>query len=328
LEKFKNITPEAFKLIVILVIFLIYIKNTTVILALVPIILLILNFKLLSKHLLKSFLIVSLIFALFIVKNMIVCGTPLFPSKIFNAFKIDYAIPDSIESFYYNEVKAYGYFINVEQYNSISAVDLFIKWVSLPKLNGIFNKISLLLIVSVPFLIYKKQNKKSCWILYLLMILQMLLLFATSPQYRFFMNFVLFFSIFCLVCFVENKTVIHTLLLLSLIPTIIVLFIPLNLNVFANHDSMKKTSNFSIENLVYPYKNTKNNSTFVTVQLENFYYNSPVSNNFFWGNGDGNLPCVNKKQIEYFEKHFQTIPQMRTNNLKDGFYAKKIQKNE
>lgn len=87
-------------------------------------------------------------------------------------------------------------------------------------------------------------------------------------------------------------------------------------------------SNFSVKNIVFPYSNTKNNTTFETIQLGNLKYNSPVKNDFFWANGNGDLPCVDKQQLDYFDKYFQVIPQMHTNDLKDGFYAKRTQKNE
>ncbi|BDU25535.1 hypothetical protein FLGSB24_22790 [Flavobacterium sp. GSB-24] len=87
-------------------------------------------------------------------------------------------------------------------------------------------------------------------------------------------------------------------------------------------------STFSINNIVFPYQNTKSNTSFETIQLGNLKYNSPQKNAFLWASGNGDLPCVNKKQVDTFEKYFQYIPQMRTNELKDGFYAKKISKNE
>ena len=160
------------------------------------------------------------------------------------------------------------------------------------------------------------------------MAVQLFLLFVTSPQYRFFMNFILFFSLFCFVSIIRNKKIIQAVLFLSIIPLIIVLFLPVNLNQFSNHKFMLKISNFSAENIIYPFKNTKNNTAFESIQLGNLKYNSPVENDFFWSNGDGDLPCVNKKQLDYFEKYFGIIPQMRTKDLKDGFYAKQISKNE
>lgn len=327
LENFEKTTSEVFNLLLILVLFLIYIKSTALAFALFPIILLAIHFKSLSEKLLKPVLLSIIMLSLFVIKNMIICGSPVFPSKTFTSLT-DYAVPDLIQSFYYNEIKSYGFFVSTEQYNSMSVLDLFIQWIKLPKLNGLFNKISVLLILIVPFFIYKFNNKKAIWYLYIVMFVQLVLLLITSPQYRFFMNFVLFFSLFCLICIIQNKKILQALLVLSIVPVIIVLFFSVNLSTLSNHKSLMEISTFSVENIIFPHKNSKNDTDFETIQIGNLKYNSPKNNDFFWSNGDGNLPCVNKEQISYFEKYFQIIPQMRSNDLKDGFYAKKLSTNE
>lgn len=328
IENFKKCSVEVFNLLIILILFTLYIKNTSLSLVPIPIILLAQNFKLLSRNLIKPFAIAFVVLVLFITKNMIICGSPLFPSKLFESVTMDYAIPNSIESFYYDQLKYYGYFVDLQQYNAMSAFDLFLRWLSLPKLNGLFNKLSILLIIITPFFIYKFQNKKAVWILYILMVLQLIILFATSPQYRFFMNFILFFSLFCFVCIFQNRQFIHTILLLSLLPTLVILFVPINLNQFSNYKFMMELSTFSKVEIIFPHKNTKNETDFEVIQLGNLKYNSPIQNDFFWASGNGALPCVNKDQIAYFKKYFYIIPQMRTNDLKDGFHAKKINKND
>ncbi|MCR4030279.1 MULTISPECIES: LIC_10190 family membrane protein [Flavobacterium] len=327
LENFKNTTPEIFKLVTALVLFLLYIKNTTLTFALFPIILLGFHFKTLSKNLLKPITLALLIATIFVIKNMIICGSPIFPSKI-NVLTINYAIPNIIESFYYDQVKYYGFFLTAEQYHKMSVFDLFLHWLSMSKLNGLFNKISILLIVIVPIFIYKYHNKKALWLLYFIMLLQLILLGLTSPQYRFFMNFIFFFSLFCFVCLFYKKKTIEIFLIFSIFITGFVLLFPINLNGFSNHKFMLKISNFSIKNSISPYQNSKSNTSFESIQLGNLKYNSPVENEFFWANGDGNLPCVDKRQLDYFEKYYHVIPQMRTNNLKDGFYSKEIKTNE
>ena len=91
---------------------------------------------------------------------------------------------------------------------------------------------------------------------------------------------------------------------------------------------MQSVSNFSFRNTIYPYKNTKSDRPFETIVDGNLKYHSPLNNDFFWGSGNGDLPCVNKVQIAYFKKYFYIVPQMRTNNMKDGFYPKKVNPNE
>jgi hypothetical protein len=328
LENFKKVNKEDFNLIVILVLYLIYIKSTMLTLIVIPLILLLVHYKYLSKYILTPAILTVIIVSLFIIKNMIICGSPIFPSKLSNMWSMDYAIPDSIENFYYNLIKHNGYFATADQYNSMSAFELFVRWLRLPKLHGLFNSYSFLLVLVVPFFIYKFQNKESLWALYAIMILQLFLLFLTSPQYRFFLNFVLFFSLFCLVYILKGEKTIKPLIALSLIPLMIVLFLSLNLNKLSTNDYMKKSSSFSAENIIFPHENTRNKTSFITFQTGNLKYNSPTNNVFFWGTGDGALPCINRNQIEYFKIHFHRIPQMRTNNLKDGFYAKKTSENE
>jgi len=326
IENFKKCSAEIFNLMVVFILFTLYIKNTTLVLLFIPIVLLFQNYKELSKNLLKSISIATLVLLLFVIKNMIICGTPIFPSKLFTFLTMDYAIPDSIEFANYNQIKYCGYFIDLKQYNSMSAFDLFLRWLTLPKLNRLFNKISVILILFSPFFIYKFQNKKSFWILYFLMFLQLVLLFATSPQYRFFMNFILFFSIFCFTCIFNNKQFIYSILQFSLLPTLFVLLVPMGINQFSNQKYMNQNSNFSTKYFIFPHENSKNSTLFEVIELGNFKYNSPIQNDFFWGNGNGNLPCVNKKQIEFYKKYYNIIPQKRTNDLKDGFYAKNISK--
>lgn len=276
----------------------------------------------------KSVGLSILIFVLFIVKNTIVSGSPFFPSKIFEFIKIDYAINDAVENFYYNDIKYFGFSVNGEQYNALSKYELFTRWLTLPKLTGLFNKISFFLVLVTPYFIYKFQNKRKYWIVYILMTLQLLMLLATSPQYRFFMNFTLFFGLFGFACLVRNKKIIFTALIISLVPIVFILFMPIQLNGFTNNKFMAQNSPFTFNEFLYPAKNSKNDTSFELIKLGNLKYNSPVKNDFFWGTGNGNLPCVNKEQVNYYEKYFRLIPQMRTNDLKDGFYAKQISSDE
>lgn len=328
LENLKNITIEVFHLILILALFVFYIKNTSIAILLIPLILFVINYKKLAQKIKITIAIPLIIFALFFTKNLIICGTPIFPSKILTSFSTDYAVPENIMNNFFVKVKYLGYFINYKEYKAMTAFDLFNQWLSAPKLNGLFNKISILLVLVVPFFILKFQNKKAIWIIYIVMIAQLLFLFATSPQYRYFMNFIIFFTLFCLACIIQNEKSIHFMLLLSILSIMFVLFIPMNFSLFTNSKFMSELSTFSSKNIVFPYSNSKNNTPFEIIEVGNLIYYSPIKNDFFWGNGDGNLPCINKKQIKYYKKRFKVVPQMRTNDLKDGFYAKKIKPNE
>jgi len=328
LENFKNCSSEKFNLIVILVLFVLYIKSTSLVLASLPFLLLIQNLKVLSKKLIVPGAVALLILVLFISKNMIISGSVLFPSKLFASFTTDYSIPKIIESNYYDNIKYFGYQVTPKQFRAMTIVEMLQHWVSMPKINGIFNKISILILLISPLFIYKFQNKKAMWMLYALMLFQLILLLATSPQYRFFMNFMLFFGLFCLICIVQNKKWIHSLLVIGLLPIVFLLFTPISLRAFTNNKFMLENNIFSVKMLLEPQPNTKMNTDFEVIELGNLKYHSPLENEFFFGTGNGNLPCVNKSQVEYYRKNFDLIPQMRTKELKDGFYSKKTATDE
>ena len=326
LQNFKKIEVENFNLIVILVLFSLFIKTTSFALIFIPILLLAKNFKKLLPDLFKSVLVSVIILLLFVIKNSIISGFPLFPIINFHFLETDYIIPETIAKLYYQETKLYGYVLTHEQYDKMSVSELFIRWFTLPKLHGLFNKLSIILIIVCPIFIYKFFNKKGIWILYFTMCLQLAFLFCTSPQYRFFVNFILFFSFFLMALLLNKRRFIVLSLYFSIFITGFVLLIPINLNIFTKNKFVLSTSNFSVENIVYPYKNTKSNTTFEYLQNGNLHFYSPVENDFFWSSGDGELPCVNKAQIEYFNYYYKVKPQMRTSNLKDGFYAKNTSK--
>lgn len=326
-ENFKNCSAEVFNLIVILVLYMLYIKSTAIVFALIPIILLLNNFRLFKKLVLPS-VVAILILSLFIIKNMIVSGSILFPSKAIAFITADYSIPKTIEIDYYHLIEYFGYRVNAAEFQKMSFYELFWNWFSMPKLNGIFNKLCVLMALITPIFIYKFQNKREYWILYGLMILQISLLFATSPQFRFFTNFLLFFGLFCFVCLIRTKSVIIPMLYLSILPVVFLLFIPIQLQNFTNNPFMASTSNFTAKAIFHPLENSKLKTEFELIEIGNFKYNSPIQNDFFYGTGNGDLPCVNKAQVEYYRKNFNYIPQMRTNDLKDGFYSKKVNDDE
>jgi len=109
-------------------------------------------------------------------------------------------------------------------------------------------------------------------------------------------------------------------LILSAAVTGILLFFPVGMERFTNN-KLLSASQFQKEYLVFPHGNSKNPNGFEQQQKGNLKYFSPMNNDFFWGNGDGNLPCINTPQLHYFEKYYGFRPQLRGGNLKNGFYS-------
>lgn len=326
-SNYKDLNPETFNLIAILVFFAIFIKTTVIILIFILIALFTKHYRAMISKLTKSLFLGLMVLSLFLIKNSIISGYPLFPST-FNLLSFDFQIPASMAHSYYDLTKRAAYELTESQFNSLKAVEIFKIWFSRSGLHGFFNKMILFLLILAPVFIFKYFNKKSFWILYGILFSQLILLFFTSPQYRFFVNAILFFSFIIAASLINTERKIVFSLYFSLIILALPIIFPFDLSFFTKNTHLKSNSTFSVNQIIFPYKNSKFSDSFEIIKNGNLQYNSPVNIPFFWGTGDGEIPCVNQDQIKYFETYYKVKPQMRTTNLKDGFYAKQFSENE
>jgi hypothetical protein len=111
------------------------------------------------------------------------------------------------------------------------------------------------------------------------------------------------------------------------LPLLLVEFV--NYKIFTQNKLHQPKGHYHWSQIFIPEKNSKySDIKFEKIKDGNLEYNSPKENFFFYGTGNGDLPCVNKVQIDYFKKHYFILPQQRTSDLKDGFYSKNITINE
>ena len=328
LENFKNAAFEKFNSIVILSLFILYIKPTAIALLVLPFIFLLQNFKILKQKLFTSFTFALLIFGLFVTKNIIISGYPFYPTQFLSFRMYGFGVPKELISFFFDETKLYGFFLTKAEFHSLSYFQILLKWLTINKINALFNVVSVILVIVCPFFIYKFYPKKSFWYLYGIMVFQLFILLITSPQFRFFIHFILFFGFFIMACIVKNKQFITILLFGSTFLVMVLLFLPIKYSMLTHNKLIMENSRFTTNEIILPYQNSKLKTNFYKMKIGNLEYNSPDENSYFWTNGDGKLPCVNAQQIDYFKTNFHYIPQLRTNNIKDGFYSKKLSPNE
>jgi len=100
LEHFKEAPSQKFNTIVILSLFILYIKPTAIALLMVPMVFLIQNFKILKPKLFPSFVFCLLILALFITKNLIISGYPFYPTQLLSFRTYNFAVPKELVSFF------------------------------------------------------------------------------------------------------------------------------------------------------------------------------------------------------------------------------------
>ncbi|MDY7394806.1 hypothetical protein UMM65_06105 [Aureibaculum sp. 2210JD6-5] len=245
----------------------------------------------------------------FVIKNIIITGHPLYPIALGNELvKVNWKINNNIQ-------------YNWEEFNKLNFIDKFWAWINLPKINGILNKLILFFMFVFPFFIRKK---KEMYFLYAYFLVQFIIFYITSSQYRFFMPILLAMSLLIASKLLHKKfTAIKLLVITNLTILFIIGIFGLNTDKFTNSDIMSKKYALIPSQIILPRAITQfENLEYAEYQLENLNYFSPSKDSiFFWQTSDGPIPCMNKDMIDYFSKHYDHIPQMRTSNIKDGFLS-------
>lgn len=305
-----------------LALFSFYIKPTSAFLLFFPLVYIIRHYSILKKNLATPIIAGILVLLAFTVKNSIISGYPLFPYTGF-AINADYALPQEMADFYINMTRRYAFHLSSSGFANTSIWNLFLHWLSLPGLHGFFNKIAIVLVLISPLFIYRFYNKKAVWVVYGVMCLQLIFLYISSPQYRFFFNFILVITLLFAALIFNKKRFIYIALGFSTMLIAILLFVPMSFSALTKNKLMDQNNTISFSNIIIPAKNSKTEVKSIQKQEGNLIYHSQADTPNFWITGDAPLPAVSHEQLDYFRKKFGIVPQMRGELLAEGFYSKR-----
>lgn len=321
IEHLENENANYLIHIVLLCIFAVFIKITSVALLLSPLIILGKNPKL-FRHTPILIILSSSVFVLFLIKNFIVSGHPIYPIS-WTPVTAKFAVPSEIIN-----TNFYRYKLTASAFESISNIELFKHWLMMPKVHGLFNIIGFALIFLVPIYLKIKKLSASWYFIYFIMAAQFVLLAYFSLQFRFFLNFILLFGVLLFGTVISSRKfqllAIYAVTFISLI----LVFVPKNYTFSSAKKTNLESSSLTLRNIVLPQNNSALKPNYEKQTLHNLQYFAPVDTSYFWKVGNGPLPCVTQLQIKYFKTKFGYIPQPLTNNIKDGFYSKKVEISE
>lgn len=307
-----------FNVLLLLTIFIVYIKITALPLVLLPLLFFTIHFKKMTLKINRSLLIGLLVFILFAIKNTILTGLPLFPSLLFQKIvAVDYALPMSLYDFSFETSKCYSFFISSQTYAESNGFQIFLAWLN----HSFINIFILILLLVIPYFIKRFFDSKAVWTLYGLMIFQFVFIWFTSPQFRFMIPFAMLFCLLLISLMLPTEKKIYMSFFASIFLILFLMMVPPRLG--QHHTKMTfSNDSFSVRKLLYPNPNSNLKTTFEAKTIGNLQYFSPEPTVYIWATGDGALPCVNAKQIQYFKKRLGIFPQCRTDNIKDGFFSK------
>lgn len=321
----KEDTLENSKIATLLFLNLLFIKIT-----IAPLILIIFYQIYKSKKRIYFFLTSSVIIVTVLcLKNIIITGYPFYPLNIL-PLNSDWTIPQKLLEFVIHITENSGYY-KTGLIKNESVLEKLNSWIHLGGINRIFN-FGILLLFAVGLFVKGFKNQTKYYFLYLVLALNFLILLFTSPQYRYFLPefvflFIVITSSICSYFRINIKTIHYCFLLAIFAPS---LFTEINLypNFKKNKLHQQQEKNNWTQILI-PKKNSKfSEIEFEKIKDGNLEYNSPKENFFFYGTANGELPCVNKVQVEYLKKKYHFKPQLRTTHLGDGFYSNNLPKNE
>jgi hypothetical protein len=263
-----------------------------------------------------------------VVKNSILTGYPFFPFQFLSFPNLNYKVPTEIMEFFFSEKMMYNFCIPYNSFENVTTLAKINSYFFHNGLDSIIAIITVLLCIISPIYMHKSAYKKQLYAIYCLFILVLILLGYSSPQYRFYVYFTIFFGLALLSLFIKSQKAISLLNGLSISLLLLLLCIPLSFKAITANKLLEKNNTFCYRNLVVPEANSKYQLKFKGDSRGNLKFNTPINPPLFWINGNGNLPTVNAAQLSYFETNFHYMPQQRSHNLADGFYAQKISGHE
>lgn len=313
------------KYIMLLGIFLLFIKMSIAPLALL------LVFLWIKERKGLTFLTVSgsVFGIIWVLKNTILTGYPLFPFSGL-AVDFDWTVPKELVN-NINEVIRDHEFLKIPNYKQLSFVEKFLIWIQFGGINSIFNKGIIVLFVVAPFT-QKFKTIKAYRILYFLLLIHFAFILIVSPQFRFFLPEFIFLSALVISDIanrikIKSQTTQWIVIAAAVLPLILIQLIDLKSLTDNKFNQHSETINSAM--ILLPSKNSKYaDMQFTKVRKGNLEYNSPKSGMgyFPYASGNGPLPCVTKKGIDYFENHLGIFPQLRGESLGDGFYSENVKK--
>ncbi|GAA4901186.1 hypothetical protein GCM10023311_28580 [Flaviramulus aquimarinus] len=289
------------------------------ILIVLSIILFVQNFKTLKGSLASYIAISSTMLILFLCKNAIISGYLFYPIELFDFLNFEWKQPKALLNFYKRGTYLDG--MNNVDTSHLNFFETFKYWLTIPKLDGLFNSFYILLLILFPWFLLKKNKASGLFIIYTLSILQLILLWNNSPQYRFFFAFIMFLSVQIFISVFKNKMIGFYLVCIAIVASAFSVFFNINLKHFTDNALAMDSNSFSIKHIIVPAGISKTTTKFTKETINGFEFYSPNSDMFIWGTGNGNLPCVNKKQVNYIKTYYHYTPVLRTKNQKDGFLS-------
>jgi hypothetical protein len=258
---------------------------------------------------------------LWIAKNSIVSGYPLYPFTFFR-MGTNWAVPEKLLALMDFNNAGYGRHQGKLLPKSTPMIIKLASWITQGGLAGIVNNLTLAVLITMPLIAVKDRKYRN---VYIALLINFLALLFTSPQFRFFLHVTIagcLFVIAALYNSIKPNVAVYRMIVIAGSALVFISFAQMDLKKLTNNKRHHEQSDLRYYQALLPEGITKYpGMQFTKQKVGNLNYNSPVTNFLMYGTANGNLPCVSKVQVEYMRKKIGVVPQQRTDDIKDGFYS-------
>jgi hypothetical protein len=325
-----NRKDENYPIILLIAVYCFTVKISAISVSILAIIVLYKLIKLTSFQLQsRLFILLFLILATQISKNIYQTSYPLYPYKILS-INNDWKTPETIVSYFTNGVKTWSYSDkfkpkDVEKIKDISVFQLVENLIFRSGTKGLINKLIfvafIISILLVCYLWYKNKIGKQTLIIQIVIGLSLIIWFVFAPQYRFAMPMLIYYLAF--IIYLIYYHLFRSLFKLNLyflqILIILMLYVPtiLGLNISGNETSKQigQFEKLKSEQIILPmpkYSFAKMDTIFIN----NTPYYHVKGNIYCWNSP---LPCMSKGYEKIIFDNFKYRISLRGNSIGEGF---------
>ncbi len=283
------------------------------------------SFKLQSK----LYILLFLMLAIQISKNIYQTSYPLYPYQILSVNN-DWKTPEAVVNYFTSGVKTWSYSNKyrpneVNEIKDIGMLKLIESLLFRSGTKGLINKVIfasfLLSILLVSYLWFKHKINQHTIILQVILGISLIFWFAFAPQYRFAMPMLIYYLAFILHLIYSHllRNYFKINLYFIHVSVIILLFIPIFFGININgNETSKQIGQFeklTISQIIYP-KDKYSFAKLDTIKVNNIPFYHVNGNTYCWNSP---LPCMSKGYEKIIFDNFKYRISLRGSSLNEGF---------
>ena len=273
-----------------------------------------------KKAFVKALTLPILFAGLFIGKNLLLSGYPLFPLNVgADLFSLEWSMNPNLKSFIDFGASVTGWEMGWIDMSKVTPFAKLYHWITLEGYKGIMNRGAVAVLLLFPIVVRNRSKKMN--IIYLVAMIQFIILLGTSPQFRFWLPLILTLTFLIAIQLVSKRVfIIHYATPVVLATIFILNLIKVDVSRFSSNQIMQNRSPLELGSIVEPKSITQFPELMFRTETHGdityYLFDNPK---WLWQTSNGPLPCANLEMMQYLDSNLGHQPKSLGTQLGDGF---------